>query len=186
MTEQTTSPVPATFSAGETLNFVLSVPSYPPSQGYSLTYYFRGASQHNINGVTSGDSYSVTIPANTITGTGLYLYEAYAIKGGERRKVDAGRVTITPDLAAVNTAVDARSKAEIILEKIDSMLAGTADLQTQMYTIGNRQLSRFSFSELVTARETYAKLVAQQKATERMSRTGEFFKTIKLRFTRTS
>lgn len=186
MTEQPTSPVPNSFSKGETLVFNLAPIGFTSANGYTLKYYFRGESHHDIDGVAAGDNWTITIPANTITGTGNYWFEAYAIKGSERIKVDAGRCTVTVDFAAITTAYDGRDPIEKILANIDAMLSGNASLQVQMYTIGNRQLSNYKHTELTELRSYYANLLAGRRATDRINRSGRFFRTLRVIMRRAS
>lgn len=186
MTEQQTNTVPQSFSKAETLVFSIASSPYTSANGYTLTYYFRGASSHDINGVASGDNWTITIAANTITGTGNYWYEAYAIKGAERQKVDAGRCTVTFDIAAQAAPYDGRDPLEVIIANIDAVLAGNASLTVQMYTIGNRQLSNYKHTELTELRAYYAQLLAQRRTRARINESGRFFRTLRVRMQRPS
>jgi hypothetical protein len=74
----------------------------PPPDGWSLKYYFRGASTLDVTADGTGVDYLVTItPANT-TGkvAGTYEWTAYAEKGAgaglERRLFDRGVVVLVP------------------------------------------------------------------------------------------
>ena len=57
---------------------------------------------------------------------------------------------------------DPRSHAEIMLGKIESLLAGKADNDVSSYSIAGRSLVKLTFEELVNARNFYRAEVAQE------------------------
>lgn len=76
----------------------------------------------------------------------------------------------------------ANTTAKQILDAIDAMLLGKATLDQQEYQIGDRQLRRIPIPDLLTLRETYARLYSQEQQAARLTKGGPFFKTVLTRF----
>lgn len=157
--------LPPTITAGDSLAFTISLSDYLASAGWSLSYVLLNASgKINLSSTADGDDHSVSIVAAVTAdySPGDYKYTSFATNGTERHTVESGNVTILPDPAA-QTTFDGRSHAELCLENINSILEGKATADNFSYSISGRSLSKYSWEELITARNYYRAEVAAEK-----------------------
>lgn len=96
---------PASAVAGDTWKWQRSVPDYPASDGWALTYRFRGIGTLDVLATTNmdGASFLVTAAASA-TGRlpeGSYEWTARVSNGTETYTVDSGRLAVLADFAAV-------------------------------------------------------------------------------------
>ena len=177
---------PASFVTGETVVWSKSFTDYPASE-WALTYYFRGGSTGiNVAAAADGDDFLVTITAaaNTLA-AGVWDYQAFLTKGSEKYLAASGKVTVKASLTGNEaTTFDGRSQAKKILEALDAMIEGTASVNQKRYQINNRELERYSLTELIALRTHYANLVAREQQAERLKDGKGFLKNIHTRFTR--
>jgi len=87
---------------------------------------------------------------------------------GGRKTLETGSLNVKPSYLGATTGLDTRTNAEKILENIDAMLEGKATQDQKSYTIAGRSLLRFSWKELIEAKNFYSGLVRREKG---MSRT---------------
>ena len=164
-TIQTTEPTSIT--PGDTVKWTRSLPDYPASAGWVLSYELVKASTRiTITASSSGDNHLVTVAAATSTNytAGDYAWRARVTKSGEVYTVGTGRVTILPSFAS---ATDARSQARRALEAIESMLEGRASSAVMEYEIAGRRLRNYPIPELLTLRDRYRQDVAREDAAAR-------------------
>lgn len=107
---------------------------------------------------TEAESYYLFIADSAITqdfvaGHYHWQLEVTETASGNRIVVDKGTFDAIEDLD-INGA-DPRSHAEVMVTKIESILAGKADSDVSNYSINGRSLTKFSFAELMEAREKY-------------------------------
>ena len=163
------------------------VSDYPTSL-YTATYVARitggGANEIQLEGTGQTSHYlftaSSSITADFVTGYYHWQLEIVRNSDSERIVIDRGTFTAIADLD-VNQA-DPRSNAEIMVDKIESLLTGKADSDVSSYSIAGRSLTKLTFSELVDARNYYQSQVKQEKskADAKAGRAGSA--TIKVRF----
>ena len=137
--------------AGDTLDFIDSVPEYPPADGWTLKYQlvprFTTPTQVPITltASTSGSDYRVQEAAG-VTATwkpGAYAWARWVEKAGPiRQSLGSGQVVIKTDPAAAVQGYDGRSHARKVLESINAVLEGRATQDQEEYTIGSRSLKR--------------------------------------------
>lgn len=146
----------AQLAAGTTLKAVASLPDYPASAGWVLSYRLTPAAAGpaiTFVASASGDDHAVLVPRGTTANwaPGVYTVTAWVDKGAERYSVDSegGRITVTPDPANLTAGTDLRSQSEIALAAVQSLLAGKAASGTAEYTINGRQLKSYSLAELM-------------------------------------
>lgn len=131
-----------------------------PTDLYSLSYVARinnSASEITIS-TTGHTTYFLATALNAATSTyvvGDYSWQAEITRtsDGERVTVDRGSFTVIADLDAENA--DTRSHAQIMVDKIESLLSGKADSDVASYSIAGRSLTKMSFQDLVSARDYY-------------------------------
>lgn len=178
--------VPKELTVGESLEWKKSFSDYPASE-WTLVYYFRGAGKgFDAAATADGDKFEIAV-AKTVTAemsAGNYYFQAFVTKNDEKIEVDAGEVTVKASIGslAVATTLDDRSAVKRTLDAIVALLEGKATLDQQEYTIGDRQLKRYSIPDLLELRKTYARLYEQEKRAERKRAGGGVFKHYKVRF----
>lgn len=172
-----------TIVAGDTLDFTVSVPDYPPSAGWTLKYRltprFATPTQAPITltATTSGTDYLVqAAPATTAAWLpGTYAWARWVEKSGARQTLDeSGELLVKADPALTAQGFDGRSQALKAYE--DAMTAfatyKATNGQVKEYTIGSRQMKFKDSGEIVkeiefwrqqvTAEQDAAKLAAGQ------------------------
>lgn len=162
---------------------------YPPST-HSAEYVARitggGASEIKMAATEpSGDDYFLftvdsTTSADFVPGKYHWQLEITQTSSGNRIVVDIGDFEAIPDMD--NNQADPRIHAEIMIDKIESILEGKADSDVSSYSIAGRSLTKMSFDELLAARDRYRAEVVKHENRERVKRGKENGSTIKVRF----
>jgi len=159
---QTTEPVSLT--AGDTAKWLKSLPDYPASDGWLLSYTLVNAAQRiTFAAGAQGDDHLVNVSAATTTEwtAGDYSLRASVSKSGEVYTTLTGRITIAPAFGAPQ---DARSQARRTLEAINATLEGRATSATAEYEIAGRKIKYISMPELLTLRDRLMRDVADEDA----------------------
>lgn len=156
--------------------------NYKPADGWVLRYYFRGAGAGlDIESTSESNEFilSLTSAQTAALAVGEYAYQAFAEKGGEKIFIAGGKFLVKQGFAEVSAAqaIDTRSEIKKILDAIDACLAKKATADQLSYTIGNRQLARYSMSDLILLRDKYQKLYNREKLVEKQRAGGGIFKT---------
>lgn len=178
---------PREFTIGESLSWTVVFDDYPAGDGWDLMYYFRGPGQgFDAAGTPDGDTFTVAVgtAATGVCSPGVYNWQAYVTRGGERILVQSGQSTAIEGLWNLDTdhEVDSRSPAKQILDVIDARISGDVSKGVLEYTIGDRQLQRYSLRELRDLREYYGAIVAREE--RRKSANGGLFKNYGVKFRR--
>lgn len=163
---------------------------YPTSSGYTAEYVARitggGANEIKISQAagSTDDYYLFTVDSTTSADfvPGLYHWqlEVTQTSSGNRIVVDIGDFEAIPDMDS--NQADPRIHAEIMVDKIESLLAGKADSDVSSYSIAGRSLTKLSFQELLDARDHYRREVVQHKNAELVKRGKKNGSTIQVRF----
>jgi hypothetical protein len=125
---------------GETLKL-----SVTDGSAASVEFKFGGPQTRTIAATKSGTEFSLT--ADTATWTaGLYVWQAWATNADATKSIIA---TGNVDLADALAVGDVRSVARQNVEAIESMLSKNAGEGVRRYRINNRELERYSVSELM-------------------------------------
>jgi hypothetical protein len=146
---------PAIINAGNTAKWLKSLPEYPASAGWVLSYELVNAAQRiAFSSSAVADDHLVIVPATTTADwvAGTYDWRALATLAAEVYTVGQGRIEIAP---AFGAAVDARSQARRTLEAIEATLEGRASSATAEYQIAGRALKYIPIPELLTLRDRY-------------------------------
>jgi len=153
---------------GDTLQFDTSVPDYPASLGYTLTYRLvprvSGAAIE-ITASADGDDFTVNVSAATTAAwtAGEYSWHSYVTLTGARYTVGQGQITLKPNPASM-TAQDTRSHAQKMLAAIEALLEGRSSSDIESYTIHSRSITKMSVAELVKWRSFYQQQVRSEIA----------------------
>jgi hypothetical protein len=125
---------------GETLKLVVT-----DASAASVEFRFGGPQTRAVTATKSGSEFSIA--ADTAGWTaGFYKWQAWATY------VDATKAIITTGNVDVDAALavgDVRSDARKMVEMIEAMMAGNASEGVRRYRINNRELERYSVSELM-------------------------------------
>jgi hypothetical protein len=158
-----------------------------PTSAYTLIYTARstnGVDEFSVTATGNLGFYLITINSTASAGftPGTYRWQKEIVENSssQRAVIKRGEFKVVADLDV--PGADLRSHAEIMLTKIESILAGKADSDVQSYSVAGRSLTKMSFQELLDARNFYKSEVMRDKAKEdaKNGRTGSA--TIKVRF----
>lgn len=150
---------PEVARAGDTWKWTRAFADYPPSEGWTITYSFRGLSVLAIADVvvTPGVSdYSVSVAAAKTAALlpGTYKWAAFATKAGERYTADEGVLVVERDMATA-IAGDAVDHAEKMIAIIESALSGRLTADIENYQINGKAVSKIPVLELKRLRKQY-------------------------------
>lgn len=161
---------PLSETAGNTWRWTREFEDYPAST-WTLTYYFRNASDNfDIVATASGDTHSVTVAKATTAAyaAGVYHWRAFVDDGTSRFEVDSGTLTVNPD-PTVASALDMRAHAEKVLDAIEAVIENRASKDQESYSIEGRSLSRTPIADLIKLRNKYRAEVANLRRAERIA-----------------
>ena len=126
-----------------------------PTGSYSLSYEFHcdsgggGSHQFTINAVEADDIYYIEVASTTTDNYTPhdYIWGAYITRTSDsnRIQVDEGKITLLPNLADTNA--DLRSHAKIVLDSIEAVIQGRANMDQSSMSIAGRSLSRMSIDD---------------------------------------
>jgi hypothetical protein len=159
-----------------------------PNTAYTATYVARitggGNTEVQVTGTASGSDYLFTVSSTTSADfvAGLYHWQLEIKRNSDNNRivVDRGYFNAIADLD-VNGA-DPRTHAEIMVAKIESILAGKADSDVASYSVAGRSLTKMSFRELIEARDYYRSEVRKEQIAERVRRGQSTGATVQVRF----
>jgi hypothetical protein len=164
---------PDRLMAGNTAKWIRSVPDYPASDGWALSYALvqksgTGGQAVTFSATASGDDFLVNVPGNTTAQwpAGEYAVQGYVSKAGDRFCVFEGTLTVAPNFAA-GQAGDVRSHARKVLDAIEAVLEKRATQEILEWTIEGTQLRKAAVNDLLALRDRYKTIVLKEEARER-------------------
>lgn len=144
--------ISAQLQVGDTWQWTESLPEYPASAGWALSYSFYRYGQQviQVNATASDDDFSIAVPAATTAGkiAGEWQWTAHVTKGSDRFTVGTGTVTLLPDLAAATETTDLRTDNEKILEALIATQQRRATKEQESMQIGGRSIRYMAPDEL--------------------------------------
>jgi len=156
-----------------------------PSASYTLKYSARlqGTGTTEIE-ITGGDDHLVQVSSSVTAAytPGTYSWQGYITRDSddERILVASGTWEILAD--SDTSTADPRSHAEIMLNKIESLLEGKADSDVSSYSIAGRSLTKLTPEELITWRNFYKAEVLRERQKEDIKLGRKSPTTVKVRF----
>lgn len=138
---------------------------YPPSDGWTLSYALRGASDAlDITAVTSelGDYYEIREDAydSQELAAGLYHWARYVENGdGDRHERGRGTLRILTDFAAAATY---QTHEQRVLAVLDAAVEGRLTTDMEQFSIRGRAVTRIPMAELLKLRGQYRVMVRRQ------------------------
>jgi hypothetical protein len=165
--------MPDRLQAGLTWKWRISLPDFPASDGWVLTYRFSREDAHfEISSADYGDGTHLLqydVVSTTEVKGGHYAFSAFVEKDGERHEVEYGqRDVIDP----FDTDADRRSITKRLLDACEAALLAKkeGDLATvQSYDYKGRSLSEYSLTELYDERRRLAAEYARELAAEQVA-----------------
>lgn len=154
--------IPVELRAGDTLKWTRTLPAYPASDGWALSYSLVGRTgAHTFSGTADGDGFAVTVSATTSANftAGRYRLTEYVTKGTERFTTATKDVTVLANLAGATTAADTRSHAQKMLDAIEAYLESKAPTAASV-EIAGRKISNYPLTDLLALRSKYQNEVA--------------------------
>lgn len=151
---------PSGFTVGDFVQWKRSdlVGDYPLA-AHSAEYVARipgGGDEIRIT-ATESDTYLFTVASvdSSAFAAGTYHWqlEITETASSNRAVIGKGEFVILADLDT--DGADPRKHAQIMVNKIESLLAGKADSDVSNYSIAGRSLTKLSFQELLDARDYY-------------------------------
>lgn len=183
---------PSEITRGATVAWTRSLVDYPPADGWTLTYYFRGKGGVGVDVVATvdGSAYSnvMTAAQSQTLAAGRYDWQAWVEKGTgptlERHLVGSGIVAVKLGFTDIDTDtnVDGRTDNEKALEVVRAVLSKKATADQMSYTIGNRSVQRYTLTELNTIEKRLVQLVNAERRAARIRRGEPFFQNVAARF----
>lgn len=158
--------VPKSIVIGDFVQFKLTEYSTDyANTAHTMTFMARSGTGANVEfsivATNSGDDYlftaASTVTANYVAGLYHYQIEVLETSSSNRIVVDQGEIDVTVDLDV--NAVDPRTHAEKMLQKIEAVLENRADADVSSYSIAGRSLTKMSPEELLTWRDAYRREV---------------------------
>lgn len=172
-----TSETPRQLRAGDTLEWTVSHPDYPASDGWTLTYKLSGPQQITIAATADGDAFNVSVAAATSAtwSAGMYSYAAYVTgSAGERYTIETGSIEVLQNLVTLTGTQEGRSLWQRILEAVEAAMAGRASKQQKSMTVpgvaGGSTIELLSNDELYRAWQRAKAEVEKEKRAERVAR----------------
>ncbi len=183
--------------AGDTLEFRVSVPDYPPGDGWQLRYRFiprftsPPQSPIDLIATNDGDEYVLSAAPSVTVGwvPGMYGWTRYVIKSGARQVLDdldsRGQLEILADPVTVGQGHDNRTQAQRALDVARQALAdftANNDGRVKRYSIAGREMEFHSSAEVVRVVRYWEQQVAAEVAAERIARGLDTGRTVRVRF----
>lgn len=170
MAPTTPTGVPASLAAGDSWLWQQSYGDFPVSEGWTLSYRFRGAAVLDTASshlTSSGETWTVTIPATltadlppgnyawtaSMTGSGAYA--------GRVHTAETGVLEVTRNLALAQDG-DAQTWEEKALAAIEAVLTNQITDAVASYMIGGRQVVTIPLGELRALRASLKRAVSRQ------------------------
>lgn len=156
---------PTQLRAGDSWQWDKRLSAYPPSEGWTLTYYLQGPAEvAKITAATSsaGDYYEIReTPSETEAYTkGTYTWLARVDDGTDAHEVGTGTIHVLPNLAKTGTS---RSHAETALAAVTAALEGRLTADTQGFQIRGRAVNQIPVLELLRLQAHYRSQVWRER-----------------------
>lgn len=180
---------PSQFIQGDTVKWTKSLSDYLPADGWVLSYAFvlegGSSNQKTATSTDNGDgTHLVTITAATSAGfsVGIYHWQAYVTKSGERYTVESGQVEVNPDFATLTAGYDNRGHVKKVLDAIEAVLENRASEEQNYIMIGSTQITNIPHGELLALRSQYRSEYQRELQAAKIARGESGGTSIKVRF----
>lgn len=157
---------PNQLNAGDSLDWVVSFPDFPASDGWGLIYVLTNATNsYTTEFVVSPqeDAFAVSLSVEDSVNIAVGDYTLFAVVNKEKQRKTAAqtRFSVLPNVTSLH---DRRTQAERTLQAIEDMLEGKAEDDQQMIQYAGRTLSRYTFEQLEQIRSRLKRTVLRERA----------------------
>ena len=140
-----------------------------PTDSYTSTFIGRptsgGSNEISVTATGHATHYLYTISStdSASIAKGSYSWQIKIKRNSDNAQVvvNQGSLDVLSDISTSTS--DSRSHSEIMVGKIESLLAGKADSDVSSYSIAGRSLTKLSFQELQDARTFYRGEVTREQ-----------------------
>ncbi|WP_027715832.1 hypothetical protein [Desulfuromonas sp. TF] len=148
---------PSQIIAGDAISWKRSLPDYPASAGWSLSYALRGPKQIDIATAADDDDHLVDVDSGTSASwlAGVYRMFLQVAKDGKRYTIDQVELEILPDPTHIADGTDLRPHVKKVLDAIEAVLEGKATRDQLAYTIDGVRIDRIPPLDLLEWRRRY-------------------------------
>lgn len=148
--------LPDTLTAGLTFNKTVSVLAHPAPE-WSVSAVLRGPMALTLLAEADGASHAfrVTAAMSERWLPGQYAYSVRARRDDDVVELEAGTLTVKPDLMQLSAGHDARHHVVRVIEAIEAVLEKRATQDQEKYRINNRELWRTPVADLLKLRDRY-------------------------------
>lgn len=157
---------PAAIYAGDTIAWLIALPDYPATGGWTLKYKAVSAVGYiALTSTASGADHAVSAAKATTAAytPGNYTLIKYVESATELITLAERPFVVRPCLSGKSAAFDNRTNNEKILDAIDAVIAGTATTDQQELTIDGTTIRRRTPAELIRLRNSYAGRVYSER-----------------------
>lgn len=144
---------PARLAAGDTWLWTKSLPTFPATEGWTLSYSLVGPKALSFDATADGAGYSVSVPvATTKIPAGTYRWASYVTLAGVRHQVESGILIVEPNLAGVTAGAVSESFAVRTLRLIEAAIEGRIPAGLEEYQVAGKMVKHMSMRDLLAAR----------------------------------
>jgi len=161
---------PDSFRAGDSVSWTVSLPAFPASAGWAVSYRLLTPSGLAVDITTTADGddhvANLTATQTAAWSAGTATLVCLATKSAERKTVDSKTVTILPDLAVIGT-FDGRTLNKKTLDDLETALAAYAAAgqgHVAEYTVAGRVMKFRTVEEIESLIARYKRAVAKERA----------------------
>lgn len=155
--------IPETITKGEALEISDSIAGVDSGE-----LFLRGPSIHDENAVIDGDTFTFTVDTVTLE-AGLYSLAIWLVIDGTNTLITQSRLEVLANIGDETEPSDQRSQAERIVDALEDFIERGASSPNRRYKINNRELERYTMSDLLDLLNYYKR----QVAAENRARTGK-------------
>jgi len=165
---------PASITAGLSYTWTIDLPDYLPSDGNTLKYYLlKNGYQIIINASTNPDADNFIIEVTSLLSTGYndgdYQFKLVVFDvDSNGTEIRTGKMTINPNFITATSGKDIRTHSRITLDNIQATIRRGTLKGEKSYSIGGRNLERFSWEELLKAEAKYKQYVLQEEQADKL------------------
>lgn len=159
---------------GDTLDFLTTVPDYPPDDGWTLKHVLTPRfttpvqTPITLTATTSGTDYRTQIAPAVTSGwkSGAYAWWSYVEKSGAREQVDNGEVDLRPDPTATAQGYDGRTVAQKALDDCKAALANFSSTggRVKRYQIAGREMEFDGAADIIALVSYWENEVSKEAA----------------------
>jgi hypothetical protein len=163
---------PISVAEGDTIQFSRRLPQYSSGEGWTLTYEIRGGAaviEFTSTPDADGQSFDLYVPP-TITAawaSGTMILAGYVSNGTDRHQIYFAELTIGKNLEGSQGDIPVKTNAQIMLEKYESVMQGTATNALLESRIGETQFRFLTPEQLRTEHGYWYQMRQSEIAKER-------------------